>query len=62
MADPLNEKDLQSINANLDQLSIAEEQIRKATSAGLDVSELSETARQQRGQLLKLKQTYFPGQ
>ncbi len=62
MADPLGEKDLETINANLDQLTIAEEEIRRATSAGLDVTELADTARAQRAQLLKLKQTYFPGQ
>ncbi len=62
MADPLGEKDLDSINANLNQLLIAEEEIRRATAAGLDVTDLADTARQQRAQLIKLKQTYFPGQ
>ena len=62
MADPLGAQDLETIEANLAQLSIAEDEIRRATAAGIDVKELADTARAQRAQLLKLKQTYFPGQ
>ncbi len=62
MADPLGKQDLESINANLSQLLIADEEIRRATAAGIDVSDLADTARAQRAQLLKLKQTYFPGE
>lgn len=59
---PLTPQDLETINLNLAQLTDAEEQIRQAEQAGLDVSDFKTRARDQRVQLLKLKQTYFPGQ
>lgn len=62
MAGPLVEKDLDAININIDRLSAAEEQIKLAEQAGLDVTAFREQARTQRSQLLKIKQTYFPGQ
>lgn len=62
MAGPLVEKDLDDINTRLDQLIQADEQIKLAEQAGMDVSALKETARTQRNQLLRIKQTYFPGQ
>ena len=61
MANPLTDTDLEQINANLIQLKIADEQIKLAQQAGLDVTGLKDTANSQRSQLLKLKQTYFPG-
>ncbi len=62
MADPLTEKDLEQINDNLTQLAVADDAIKRAEQAGLDVSTFKVQSRDQRAQLLKLKQTYFPGQ
>lgn len=59
---PLTPQDLETINLNLAQLTDAEEQIRLAQQAGLEVTDFKTRAREQREQLLKLKQTYFPGQ
>lgn len=61
MANPLTDADLDQINANLTQLKVADEQIKLAQQAGLDVTTLKDTANTQRAQLIKLKQTYFPG-
>lgn len=58
---PLTEEDKQRIDDNLRQLNEADEQIRLAEQAGLDVKALRDTAREQRAQLTKIKQTYFPG-
>jgi len=62
MAEPLVEADLEEINLRLDQLLVADSQIKKAEQAGLDVTTQRESSRNLRNQLLKLKQTYFPGQ
>jgi ABC-type sugar transport system substrate-binding protein len=62
MADPLTKEDLASINDNLTQLSVAEDAIKRAEQAGVPVTEFKNQARDQRVQLLKLKQTYFPGE
>lgn len=62
MAGPLGDKDLVDIQLRLDQLVVADEEIKKAERAGLDVESLKETARTQRSQLLRIKQTYFPGE
>lgn len=62
MAGPLGDKDLEDIQLRLDQLVVADEEIKKAERAGLDVLALKETARTQRNQLLRIKQTYFPGE
>lgn len=62
MAGPLVEKDLEEINLRLDQLVVADEQIRLAEQAGMDVAGLKDQSRTQRGQLLRIKQTYFPGE
>ncbi len=61
MAEPLSEADLERIEANLIQLQAADEQAKKAIQAGIDVGDLKEQITNQRSQLLKLKQTYFPG-
>ena len=62
MPGPLGATDLEQINIRLDDLVNADEQIKLAEQAGLDVTSLRETARTQRTQLLKIKQTYFPGE
>lgn len=61
MTEPLTDGDLGRINENLNQLKVADEQIKLAIQAGIDVSELQSTVAEQRNQLLKIKQTYFPG-
>ena len=61
MASPLTENDLQNINTNLTNLKVALEEIKKAEQAGIDVSDLRDQAKTQEAQLLKLKQSYFPG-
>lgn len=61
MANPLTEADLERIEDNLTQLKVADEQVKLAVQAGLDVTQMKETISGQRSQLLKLKQTYFPG-
>lgn len=61
MAGPLGDKDLQEIELRLTQLLQADEQIKLAERAGLDVDTQKESARTLRNQLLKIKQTYFPG-
>lgn len=62
MADALGEDDLTRINENLDQLNIADDQIKQAKQAGIDVTDFEQQSREQRIQLNKLKSTYFPGQ
>lgn len=62
MAGPLKDADLATINTNLEQLLIADEQIKMAQQAGIDVADFKKQATDQRSQLLKIKQTYFPGQ
>lgn len=59
---PLTPQNLETIKLSLTQLNDVDEQIRLATQAGLDVSEFKTRAQDQRKQLLKLKQTYFPGE
>jgi hypothetical protein len=58
---PLTDRDLESIDANLAQLAEAEDQIKLAEQAGMDLSQQREQVRTQRAQLQKIKQTYFPG-
>lgn len=58
---PLTEADLEGINLQLDRLSELEQELKLATQAGVDVSAQKEEARQSREQLIRLKQTYFPG-
>lgn len=59
---PLTQEDLTRINDSIAQLNDVQEQIRLARQAGIDVSEEEQETIKQREQLLKLKQTYFPGQ
>lgn len=62
MPGPLTDTDLASINDNLNLLLVADEEIKLAAQAGLDVESQRELVRSQRAQLIKIKQTYFPGQ
>lgn len=58
---PLTSQDLDQLNTNLENLNVADAQIRQAEQAGIDVTVLKEQARANRNQLLKIKQSYFPG-
>lgn len=58
---PLTEQDLARINDNLRQITDAQEAIRQAEMAGLDMATQKETCKDCRNKLLKLKQAYFPG-
>jgi hypothetical protein len=60
-SEPLTDQDFQTIKSNLADLDKAEEQIRKAIRAGIDVGDAPATAKVQRDKLLALKNTYFPG-
>lgn len=62
MAEPLTPQDLEEIKANLTQLDIADDAIKTAKQAGLDVTGQEAESKAQRIQLLKIKQAYFPGQ
>lgn len=55
------EEDLQRINSALAQLDQANEVIDMATQAGIDVEQFKERARTNREQLLRIKNTFFPG-
>ncbi len=59
--DLFTEQDLQRINEALAQLDTAQEIIEMGKQAGLDVEQQEERAREQRNQLLRLKNTFFPG-
>lgn len=61
ITNPLSEQDYEGIKQQLETLSDLDEQLRRAAQAGIDVTAQKEQARQSRDQLLKLKQTYFPG-
>lgn len=57
---PLTEADYEGIKQQLETLTDLDEQLRLAAQAGVDVSAQKDQARQNREQLARLKQTYFP--
>jgi hypothetical protein len=57
----LSEQDLARINTALGQLDRANQVIDMATQAGLDVNTFKERAKTSRDQLLRIKNTFFPG-
>lgn len=57
----LNEQDLGRINTALGQLQRAEEVIDMATRAGIDVATFKDRAKTSKDQLLRIKNTFFPG-
>lgn len=57
----LGEGDLTRINGALSQLGQADELIAMAKQAGIDVSQFQDRAKQSREQLLRIKNTFFPG-
>lgn len=63
MADPiLSNLDLDQIKAQIANLDKADAEIRRAKSAGIDVSSQEQESKTARQQLLQIKNAYFPGQ
>ena len=58
---PFTASDLEEINAKLKQLDEADELMRRASSAGIDVSAQINQSKETRQQLLRFKQAFFPG-
>jgi hypothetical protein len=59
---PLTQQHFEAIKAALDVLDNAQQQAELAQRAGIDVQAQMDTIKQQRAQLLQIKNTYFPGQ
>lgn len=59
---PLTEGDLEDINKALATAQDAQELIEMAAQAGIDVEAFRQRARDARDRLLRVKQTFFPGQ
>ena len=59
---PLTEADLDTINKALGDAQAAEALIDQAIQAGIDVEVERTRAREARSRLLRIKQTFFPGQ
>lgn len=57
----LTEQDLARINQALGQLTRADEVIDMATRAGIDVSQFKDRSKTSKDQLLRIKNTFFPG-
>lgn len=55
------EADLERINQGLERLDQARQILDLAKQAGLDVAEQEQRAKDSREQLLRLKNTFFPG-
>ena len=61
MANILKQADLERINQELLRLQEAEQDIKQAQIAGIDIGDQMDRVRETRQKLLKLKQAYFPG-
>jgi hypothetical protein len=64
MADPtgpLTEADLEQTKDQLEALKLARTEMDRAQRAGIDVSEQRKRADELEQQLLRIKNTYFPG-
>ena len=61
MTSPLTDTDLDEINARLNDLDQAEEIIKRAKTAGLDVAAQEESAKDARAKLQGIKGAFFPG-
>lgn len=57
----LSEDDLQRVQEGIQRAEQAEQIIELAEQAGLDVSQQKERAKRARDQLLRIKNTFFPG-
>lgn len=58
---PFTDEDLAKIKQNLAMLDEAEAIIAKAKRGGIEMAEQEKTVREQREQLTKLKNSFFPG-
>jgi hypothetical protein len=60
-ANPFTEADLATWNEKLKELDTADLVMTKAENAGIDVSAQRAKSQEIRSQLLRLKQSFFPG-
>lgn len=61
MTSPLTDTDLDEINARLNDLDQADEVIKRAKTAGLDVKGQEDSSRDARAKLQGIKGAFFPG-
>jgi hypothetical protein len=61
LVSPLTEQDLVGINDRLRELDRADKLIDQAIRGGIDMKEQKTRAQETRAQLLRLKQSFFPG-
>lgn len=61
MTSPLNDNDLDEINARLSDLDQADEIIKRAKIAGLDIAAQESSAKDARAKLQGIKGAFFPG-
>lgn len=59
---PLGPEDLAQMKLGIDKLNEADNQIRKAQSAGIDMGKHATKTKELREQLTRIRQVYFPGQ
>lgn len=62
MSQPLTQANLDQINTQLEGIRSAMELVRKAKTAGIDVSTQEQQLMQGQEKLLRVKQAFFPGQ
>lgn len=58
---PLTQDDINQLNEQLKTVTFAESEIRKAESAGIDMTEQKAQLKDTKAQLLRIKNTYAPG-
>jgi hypothetical protein len=58
---PLTDADFAEIKARLTDLDEADRQIARAQRAGIDIGDAAARSKEQREQLMKIRQVYFPG-
>lgn len=58
---PFTEDDLVELNKRLGDLADAERLIEQSQRAGIDMAEQTKRARELKEQLMRLKQSFFPG-
>ncbi len=59
---PLGAEDLAQMKLGINKLNDADNQIRKAQSAGIEMGPHAAKTKELREQLTRIKQVYFPGQ
>lgn len=60
MVSPLTDADLDQINARLEDLDRADEIIRRANAAGLDIGDQADQSKDARRKLQGIKDQFFP--